>query len=256
MVVLGIDIGGAQIRAGMVDESGAILASRTIETPADLDTFLPSLHDAIRWLLEATSLPGRRRDWLQGHHQPRQHADRNVARGAAFSRRTAAGRPGRAAARRSGVRRQRGAGSAGGGDGMGRGARSAECRDADAGGGRRGRGDGRRPPAARTYRSGRASGAYHGGSRWRGVLVRESRVPGDGFLGAGDRRRGVVGGSPRVCLEPDPAVPRAAATRDVPHGIPGGERRRRTGAARLSRRRPTNSRRRSPVCCTSSTPRS
>ena len=45
MVVLGIDIGGAQIRAGMVDESGAILASRTIQTPADLDTFLPSLQD-------------------------------------------------------------------------------------------------------------------------------------------------------------------------------------------------------------------
>src|SRR4051794_17917883 len=57
MVLLGIDIGGAQIRAGMVDEDGAILASRTIPTPPDLETFLPSLHDAIRWLLEATSLP-------------------------------------------------------------------------------------------------------------------------------------------------------------------------------------------------------
>jgi glucokinase len=57
MVVLGIDIGGAQIRAGMVDESGAILASRTIETPHDIETFLPQLHDAIRWLLEATSVP-------------------------------------------------------------------------------------------------------------------------------------------------------------------------------------------------------
>ncbi len=57
MVVLGIDIGGAQIKAGMVDETGAILASRTIQTPPDLDAFLPSLHDAIRWLLEATTLP-------------------------------------------------------------------------------------------------------------------------------------------------------------------------------------------------------
>jgi glucokinase len=57
MVVLGIDIGGAQIRAGMVDESGAILASRTIATPADLDAFLPQLHEAIRWLLEATATP-------------------------------------------------------------------------------------------------------------------------------------------------------------------------------------------------------
>jgi glucokinase len=57
MVVLGIDIGGAHIRAGMVDENGAILASRTIPTPSDLDSFLPLLHEAIRWLLEATAVP-------------------------------------------------------------------------------------------------------------------------------------------------------------------------------------------------------
>jgi glucokinase len=57
LVVLGIDIGGNQIRAGMVDEEGAILASRTIPTPADLETFMPSLQDAIRWLVESTSLP-------------------------------------------------------------------------------------------------------------------------------------------------------------------------------------------------------
>src|SRR5512142_3359395 len=57
MVVLGIDIGGAQIRAGMVDESGAILASRTIPTPGDIDAFVPHLHDAIGWLVEATSAP-------------------------------------------------------------------------------------------------------------------------------------------------------------------------------------------------------
>jgi len=57
MVVLGIDIGGAQIKAGMVDEKGAILASRTIPTPPDLDGFMPSLHEAIQWLLEATDKP-------------------------------------------------------------------------------------------------------------------------------------------------------------------------------------------------------
>lgn len=57
MVVLGIDIGGAQIKAGMVDETGAILASRTIPTPSDLESFVPSLHTAIGWLLEATALP-------------------------------------------------------------------------------------------------------------------------------------------------------------------------------------------------------
>lgn len=57
MVVLGIDIGGSQVRAGMVDENGAILASRTIPTPNDLDALIPSLQDAIRWLLEATAIP-------------------------------------------------------------------------------------------------------------------------------------------------------------------------------------------------------
>lgn len=57
MVVLGIDIGGTQIRAGMVDERGAIVASRTIPTPSDLESFVPSLQDAVRWLLEAVALP-------------------------------------------------------------------------------------------------------------------------------------------------------------------------------------------------------
>lgn len=57
MVVLGIDVGGTQIRAGMVDEHGAILASRTIETPADIEGFVPSLHEAVRWLMETTALP-------------------------------------------------------------------------------------------------------------------------------------------------------------------------------------------------------
>ncbi len=57
MMVLGIDIGGTQIKAGMVDEKGAILASRTIATPTDLEDFVPSLHSAIGWLLEATANP-------------------------------------------------------------------------------------------------------------------------------------------------------------------------------------------------------
>ena len=57
MFVLGIDIGGAQIKAGMVDEKGAILASRTILTPGDLDNFLLSLRDGIRWLREAVGEP-------------------------------------------------------------------------------------------------------------------------------------------------------------------------------------------------------
>jgi glucokinase len=57
MIILGIDIGRRQIRAGMVDPDGAIVASRTIPTPSELEAFVPSLHDAIAWLLDATSLP-------------------------------------------------------------------------------------------------------------------------------------------------------------------------------------------------------
>jgi glucokinase len=57
MVVLGIDIGGNQIRAGMVDDSGAVVASRTIQTPAELEGFQASLLDAIRWLIQTTTMP-------------------------------------------------------------------------------------------------------------------------------------------------------------------------------------------------------
>jgi predicted NBD/HSP70 family sugar kinase len=41
----------------MVDDHGAILASRTMETPLDLEGFLPTLHESIRWLTEATGQP-------------------------------------------------------------------------------------------------------------------------------------------------------------------------------------------------------
>jgi glucokinase len=57
MVILGIDIGGSHIKAGMVDESGAILASRTLPTPADLDAFQAELDKAVRWLIDATESP-------------------------------------------------------------------------------------------------------------------------------------------------------------------------------------------------------
>jgi len=57
MVVLGIDIGSVHTKAGMVDDQGAILASRTIQTAGDLDGFIPGLHQAIQWLLEATATP-------------------------------------------------------------------------------------------------------------------------------------------------------------------------------------------------------
>lgn len=57
MMVLGIDIGGTQIKAGMVDEKGAILASRTIATPTDPDSFTPALQEALTWLLEAMGVP-------------------------------------------------------------------------------------------------------------------------------------------------------------------------------------------------------
>jgi len=57
MVILGIDIGGAHVKAGMVDASGAIVASRSVRTPADLDTFQLELDAAVRWLIDATEPP-------------------------------------------------------------------------------------------------------------------------------------------------------------------------------------------------------
>jgi len=57
MNILGVDIGGTQIRAGMVDDLGAITASRTIQTPGDLDQLTIALNEAISWLVETTSLP-------------------------------------------------------------------------------------------------------------------------------------------------------------------------------------------------------
>ena len=53
MIVLGIDIGGTQVKAGMVDDEGAILASRAIRTPPDVDSFMPALQESIHWLTEA-----------------------------------------------------------------------------------------------------------------------------------------------------------------------------------------------------------
>jgi len=57
MMILGIDIGGTQLRAGMVDRDGSLIASRTVQTPADLETFVSALHEAIRWLIGSTGPP-------------------------------------------------------------------------------------------------------------------------------------------------------------------------------------------------------
>ncbi len=57
MVILGIDIGGTQLRAGMVDAAGATLASRTIQTPADLESFAAALRGAVAWLAETSGMP-------------------------------------------------------------------------------------------------------------------------------------------------------------------------------------------------------
>jgi glucokinase len=58
MVVLGIHIGSAQIRAGMVDEKGAILAARSVSTPNELESFCAALHDALDWLIGVSGQPG------------------------------------------------------------------------------------------------------------------------------------------------------------------------------------------------------
>src|SRR5579875_2089061 len=65
MVVLGIDIGAGNIKAGMVDEAGAILAARTIATPPDLDsTRIETLGGGLHYLegLRLSDLIGMPRD--------------------------------------------------------------------------------------------------------------------------------------------------------------------------------------------------
>jgi glucokinase len=57
MVILGIDIGGSQLRAGMVDGAGATLASRIVQTPGDLEGFLAALQQAVAWLMETSGKP-------------------------------------------------------------------------------------------------------------------------------------------------------------------------------------------------------
>ena len=58
MVVLGIHIGSAQMRAGMVDEKGAILAARSVSTPNELESFCSALRHALDWLIDASGKPG------------------------------------------------------------------------------------------------------------------------------------------------------------------------------------------------------
>jgi len=43
MTVLGIDIGGTRIKAGLVDENGAVVEHRSVDTPLTLDAFRESL---------------------------------------------------------------------------------------------------------------------------------------------------------------------------------------------------------------------
>ena len=59
MVVLGIHIGSAQMRAGMVDEKGAILAARSVPTPNELESFCGALREALDWLIGASGHPAR-----------------------------------------------------------------------------------------------------------------------------------------------------------------------------------------------------
>ena len=52
MPVLGIDIGGTRIKAGLVDDSGRILASRVFKSPVSLDEFRCSIDDIVSGLGE------------------------------------------------------------------------------------------------------------------------------------------------------------------------------------------------------------
>jgi len=50
-VLLGLDIGGTQIKAACVDESGTIVQSRRVNTPASLDDFRQAVRGLLRELL-------------------------------------------------------------------------------------------------------------------------------------------------------------------------------------------------------------
>jgi glucokinase len=50
-MLLGLDIGGTQIKAACVDESGAIIQSRRVNTPASLDDFRQAVRGLLRELL-------------------------------------------------------------------------------------------------------------------------------------------------------------------------------------------------------------
>jgi len=50
-LLLGLDIGGTQIKAACVDESGAIVRSRRVNTPASLDDFQQGVRGLLRELL-------------------------------------------------------------------------------------------------------------------------------------------------------------------------------------------------------------
>src|SRR2546430_374398 len=52
-VLLGLDIGGTQIKAACVDESGTIIQSRRVNTPASLDDFRQAVRGLLRELLTA-----------------------------------------------------------------------------------------------------------------------------------------------------------------------------------------------------------
>ncbi len=50
-VLLGLDIGGTQIKAALVDETGAVIQSGRVNTPASLDDFRQAVHGLLRELL-------------------------------------------------------------------------------------------------------------------------------------------------------------------------------------------------------------
>src|SRR5438552_15039463 len=52
-LLLGLDIGGTQIKAACVDESGMIIQSRRVHTPASLDDFRQAVRGLLREFLTA-----------------------------------------------------------------------------------------------------------------------------------------------------------------------------------------------------------
>ena len=236
-MVLGIDIGGNQIRAGMVDEAGG--DSRIAHHP---DSGRPGHVLASRcktpssWLVESTELPAGVGVGCKGLIDPDTtrieclRGPLHFLQGLRIA--DIVGLPLEVPVFADNDARVALSGEMVWGAARGPGERP----HADPGQRCGRRRPGQRPSAARAHRHGRPPGSHHGGSVRRRLLLRQSRLSGDGVFRARDRGGCLGGRASRVRFGAHAALPRTAPTGQLPHRLSGGQRRRRSGRRDCLRR--------------------